>query len=490
MKLIARVFLAALCLATPLVPGQAAAQTFAGSPVIPVYSADADKGFSPAVAVSPGDGFAAVWRGNENGLFARGFLADGTPLTPAAVLISPPHEGAAVQPDLAPLSSGGYVATWTRSGTPIQSAALFRLLNAAGQSVGGGDVGVQTANPHVAGDATGHFVLTWEGTVLPSFAGVAVQRFANNGTPATDMIAVDGEGSASDVAAFPDGRFAVVWNGEGGVYFRLFGTEGNPLTPPTLIALLESGTAPHDVRVAAVAGRFVTVWTETTGTSDRILARLWGADGLPLGPEIVVAEPAPGVDRGTAQSVAMRPDGSFLVHWEGNQSLIRRFDPQGLPVSDPLPIAVTGGLRVSDVAAASDSWLVAWPKHDLNAAPANGPWVQRLIAACGNAGLCLKDRFLAEVVWRLPDGRNGSGTPIPLTGDTGAFWFFAAANYELAVKVLDGRGINGRFWVFYGSLTDVAFDLTVTDTWTGQQRTYHNPAGTMASQADTEAFPQ
>jgi hypothetical protein len=35
---------------------------------------------------------------------------------------------------------------------------------------------------------------------------------------------------------------------------------------------------------------------------------------------------------------------------------------------------------------------------------------------------------------------------------------------------------------------DVAFDLTVTDTATGQQRTYHNTAGTMASRADTGAF--
>jgi len=56
------------------------------------------------------------------------------------------------------------------------------------------------------------------------------------------------------------------------------------------------------------------------------------------------------------------------------------------------------------------------------------------------------------------------------------------------VKVLDGRALNDHFWLFYGSLTNVEFDLTVTDTVTGQERTYHNPAGTMASRADTEAF--
>ena len=28
----------------------------------------------------------------------------------------------------------------------------------------------------------------------------------------------------------------------------------------------------------------------------------------------------------------------------------------------------------------------------------------------------------------------------------GYFWFFDPANVELAVKVLDGRPINGKFW--------------------------------------------
>jgi hypothetical protein len=34
------------------------------------------------------------------------------------------------------------------------------------------------------------------------------------------------------------------------------------------------------------------------------------------------------------------------------------------------------------------------------------------------------------------------------TTDTGAFWFFAAANVELIVKVLDGCALNGAHWVF------------------------------------------
>ena len=77
---------------------------------------------------------------------------------------------------------------------------------------------------------------------------------------------------------------------------------------------------------------------------------------------------------------------------------------------------------------------------------------------------------------------------MPLTSDSGAFWFFQPSNIELVVKVLDGRAINGHFWVFYGALSNVGYTITVTDTATGESKTYTNPEGHLASLADTEAF--
>jgi ELWxxDGT repeat protein len=107
----------------------------------------------------------------------------------------------------------------------------------------------------------------------------------------------------------------------------------------------------------------------------------------------------------------------------------------------------------------------------------------------GATRLCLQlDRFAVTVAWRDPAGHQGVGTTVPLTSDTGAFWFFAPTNVELVVKVLDGRAVNGKFWVFYGALSDVDYTLTVTDTATGAMKTYHNPAGHLASVADTSAF--
>ena len=98
-------------------------------------------------------------------------------------------------------------------------------------------------------------------------------------------------------------------------------------------------------------------------------------------------------------------------------------------------------------------------------------------------------RFAVSVRWRDHAGATGFGTPVPYSSETGAFWFFAPANIELLVKVLDGRPVNGRHWVFYGALSDVEYWLTVTDTATGQTREYRNPPGTLCGRADTSAFP-
>jgi hypothetical protein len=103
--------------------------------------------------------------------------------------------------------------------------------------------------------------------------------------------------------------------------------------------------------------------------------------------------------------------------------------------------------------------------------------------------LCLNgSRFRVSVSWNTTDGRSGQGQAILMTGDTGYFWFFSAANVELVVKVLDGRTVNGHYWVFYGALSNVKYRISVTDTETGVIKEYANPQGTLASVADTAAF--
>jgi ELWxxDGT repeat protein len=103
--------------------------------------------------------------------------------------------------------------------------------------------------------------------------------------------------------------------------------------------------------------------------------------------------------------------------------------------------------------------------------------------------LCLESgRFQATATWRDFAGRSGDATAVPITSDTGYFWFFDEDNVELILKLIDGGGFNGHHWVYYGALSNVEYTFTVTDSETGAAKRYFNPATRFASSGDITAF--
>lgn len=72
-------------------------------------------------------------------------------------------------------------------------------------------------------------------------------------------------------------------------------------------------------------------------------------------------------------------------------------------------------------------------------------------------------RFRVDASWSDYGGGSGVGQAQPLTDDTGFFWFFSPANVEATVKIVDGCGANGRYWIYAAGLTDIAVHLAVTD---------------------------
>lgn len=100
----------------------------------------------------------------------------------------------------------------------------------------------------------------------------------------------------------------------------------------------------------------------------------------------------------------------------------------------------------------------------------------------------LGGRFTVEVSWKTPDGATGSGVAVPATDQSGYFWFFDQANLELVVKMLDGVGVNGHYWLFHGALSNVEYEIAVTDQLTSERKVWRNPQGTICGGADIEAF--
>jgi hypothetical protein len=130
---------------------------------------------------------------------------------------------------------------------------------------------------------------------------------------------------------------------------------------------------------------------------------------------------------------------------------------------------------------------------DTSAFPAwSGGWTMSapgVDAASAGRESALLVPFRIRIDWRVPSqGLSGVGHGVLLTSDTAYFWFFSPNNVEVVIKVVDGRAVNGHYWVFYGALSDVEYTITVTDEATGLQKVYFNPSGNQASVADTTAF--
>ena len=107
-------------------------------------------------------------------------------------------------------------------------------------------------------------------------------------------------------------------------------------------------------------------------------------------------------------------------------------------------------------------------------------WASPGVCAPSATALCLLNgRFQVRATYQDYGGHTGDGQAVPLTFDTGHFWFFGAANVETVVKMVSfcGGGSN-NVAVYAGGLTDVQVTLTVTDVLTGLVKTYTNPLGT------------
>lgn len=129
--------------------------------------------------------------------------------------------------------------------------------------------------------------------------------------------------------------------------------------------------------------------------------------------------------------------------------------------------------------------------HPLTLDTAAGPIVPALADATPAEGTegclptarraCLQHRrFAVEATYdaSLYGGSSGDAAPQLESDQSVEFSFFDPRNLELFVKVIDGCGFNGRYWIFASGLTDVAVSLRVTDTVAGAVYAHENPIGT------------
>ena len=105
--------------------------------------------------------------------------------------------------------------------------------------------------------------------------------------------------------------------------------------------------------------------------------------------------------------------------------------------------------------------------------------------------VCLSERFAVAINGISNHPTDGIATPARFGSKESAFfWFYNDQNFEVMIKVLNGCGVNGHWWVFAGALTDQAYHIQVHDFVSGTDKHYSNTLGTHAAAVtDVNAFP-
>ncbi|HEX3528387.1 MAG TPA: hypothetical protein VH988_15090 [Thermoanaerobaculia bacterium] len=393
---------------------------------------------------------------------------------------------------------------------PALGTISARFLDAQGRPVSG-EIRVNVTNLAEPGSLWltalpgGGFAALWREGDETSGAATYVRAFDAAGQPLAAPFAVATAPSlcrieTAGLGSLADGTLLAFWNlstlgGDCGL-----GVHGQHLTADGRPQGAEIFLGPVDDVAVRRDGTFVAVRTVSGATplvdGFDVHAQLYDVTGRALGNEITVAG---GAGNQSQAVVAADAAGRFLVLWEERASVVdptspallsmRFFDAAGKPLGAASPATsartgTQGGARLSTNGAGD--WALSWR----GLTPLGTYPFARRFATCSDSQLCLNGgRFQVAVSWRdVRTGESGSGNPVPLTDDTGSFWLFSPDNLEMMVKVLDGGAVNGHFWVFYGALTDVEYDLKVTDAETGLSQTYHNDAGHLVSRGDTGAF--
>ncbi|HEX3528386.1 MAG TPA: hypothetical protein VH988_15085 [Thermoanaerobaculia bacterium] len=500
-------------------------------------------------AVSGGSGGLAVaWSEHdvvlgEDRALARRFDTFGAPLGNEILLDSSPTCTMSVVA-LAGRSDGGLAAFWeSGSGTqPGCPGVRTRRFAANGQP---------TVTPLTVPSAD-LFAVRPDGSYLvvrnklpppnsPVASGydVYVQLYDENGIPRGDESTLTGPAlgnqQATDAVAGEDGSFAVVWSNDSAadddqvdadVTAALLDSAGHLIVPPALVNAQTAGDQFVPRAATDGHGEWVFAWvSETPGQNGgNLFARRFTTqppcrfalclDGGAFGLDVAWRDPRTG-NTGSGHGILLTEGtGAFWFFSQENVELfVKVLDGSAVNgyfwvfyggLSDvEFTLTVTETLfgaaksyhsaPYTMASNADTTAFLAFFLSDASTAPASvSPAKAAEPGACfpGSTALCLNsDRFRVTVTWTDPrTGTTGSGQAVALSGDSGYFWFFNADNVEMVVKVLDGRLVNGHFWVFDAALSDVETEIKVTDTVTGAFKIYRKPAYTFLSQADTAAF--
>ncbi|MEO8504563.1 MAG: hypothetical protein ABI609_11745 [Acidobacteriota bacterium] len=127
---------------------------------------------------------------------------------------------------------------------------------------------------------------------------------------------------------------------------------------------------------------------------------------------------------------------------------------------------------------------VAWSTDGVTEGSTPNPEVASVLDSANLLG----GRFRARVISLGPDGRRSPARAVLGGGETSLFSTADRGAVDVAVRVVDGRAVNGHFWLAYGALTTAEVEIEIVDLATGNGRRFAKPVGSSGGALELEAL--
>lgn len=368
--------------------------------------------------------------GSSYGVYGQVFDADGTAVG-SEFRVNTYTLGAQGYVSLSASQDGGFLATWESYGQDGGGYGIYaQSFDNLGSKVGDEFlVNTTTAGSQNWPDVTtlnnGDYVIAWHSFNQDGdSAGIYAQRFDGTGTKVGAETLINtttvGFQAGAEVDALADGGYVIVWqspdaNGNG-VFGQRFDASGNAVDGEFQVNTSTIGEQRRRDVTGLEGGGFVVVWEDEYIFNQRACARVFDANGNPIGDEFQVNTSGVGVT--SIPQVTSISDGGFVVVWKGNDSdasgvFVQRYDALGNRVGDELQVNTyevgsQGDPFITELA--SGDLLVSWESLGQDGAQ-GGIYAQRLsLGNVGHLGTENADQLIGDNDANTLTGSGGDDT--------------------------------------------------------------------------------
>ncbi|MBI3463927.1 MAG: hypothetical protein HY000_12845 [Planctomycetes bacterium] len=305
-------------------------------------------------------------------------------------------------------SVGNFVAVWSSDGQDGNGYGIYaQRYNSAGVEQGS-EFQVNTTttldqrNPSVAMDNTGNFVIAWQSEDQDdSSYGVYAQRYNSSGTAQGSEFLVNdyttGWQANPTVAMDSDGDFLIAWEsyGDGSglrIMAQLFEADGDEVGDEFRANTTTTGNQQRPSAAMDGSGDFVIAWEsygQDAANTYGIYAQRYNSSGTAQGSEFLVNSYTTSAQ--TDPSVGMDDSGNFVVAWESSGQdgsnlgvYAQRYNSSGTAQGSEFLVntQTTNSQASPSVAVDSDGdFVIAWESYGQDAANTWGVYAQRYNAS-------------------------------------------------------------------------------------------------------------